>query len=62
MHRKFINEKDFMTDIVFRYTITVCQIVIARGKPQLVLCFSIYRKVVNVNRWRLNDDTLYQNY
>jgi len=25
MHRKWINEKDFVTDIVFRYTITVCQ-------------------------------------
>ena len=29
-------------------------------KPQLVLCFTIYRKVVSVNRRRLNDDTLYQ--
>jgi len=25
MHRKWINEKDFVTDIVFRYTITVRQ-------------------------------------
>jgi len=52
MHRKWINEKDFVTDIVFRYTITVCQSLLwlPEEKPQLVLCFTIYRKVVNVNR------------
>jgi len=40
MNRKWINEKDFVTDIVFRYTITVCQSLlllpvsafVARGK------------------------------
>ena len=25
MHHKWINEKDFESDIVFRYTITACQ-------------------------------------
>jgi len=33
MHHKWINEKDFVTAIVFRYTIAVCQFaVVARGK------------------------------
>jgi len=55
MHRKRINEKDFVTDIVFRHTITVCQSLLSllwlpEEKPQLVLCFTIYRKVVSVNR------------
>jgi len=60
MHRKLINEKDFLTDIVFHYTIAVCQSLLwlPEEKPQLVLCFTIYRKVVSVNRCRLNDDTL----
>ena len=51
MHRKWINEKDFVTDIVFRYTIIVCQYLLwlPEEKPQL-LCFTIYRKVVTVNR------------
>ena len=54
-------KKDFVTDIVFRYTITVCQCLLwlPEEKPQLVLRFIIYRKVVSVNGWRLND-TLYQ--
>jgi len=45
MHRKWINEKDIVTDIVFRYSITVCQSLLwlSRGKSQLVLCFTIYR-------------------
>jgi len=52
MHRKWINEKDFVTDIVFRYTITMCQSLLRlpEEKPQLFLCFTIYRKVVSVNR------------
>jgi len=55
-------EKDFVTDIVFRYTITVCQplLWLLEEKPQLILCFTVYRQVVSVNRWRLNDNTLYQ--
>jgi len=52
MHRKWINEKDIVTDIVFRYTITVCQSLLwlSEEKPQLVLCLTIYRKVVSINR------------
>jgi len=52
MHRKWIDEKDFVTDIVFRYTITVCQspLWLPEEKPQLVLCFTIYHKVVSVSR------------
>jgi len=52
MNRKWINEKDFMTDIVFRYTITVfqSQLWLPEEKPQLVLCFTINRKVVSINR------------
>ena len=52
MHRKWINEQDFVTDIVFRYTITVCQSLLwlPEEKPQLVFCFTIYCKVVSVNR------------
>ena len=63
MNRKWINEKDIVTDIVFRYTITVCQSLLwspEEEKPQLVLCFNIYLKIVSANRWRLNGDTLYQ--
>jgi len=62
MLRKWINEKDFVTYTAFRYTITVCQSLLwwPEEKPQLVLCFTTYRKVVSVNRRRLNDDTLYQ--
>jgi len=50
MHHKWINEKDFVTDIVFRCTITVCQSLLwlPEVKPQLVLCLTIYRKVVSV--------------
>ena len=50
-----------MTDIVFRYTIAVCQSLLwspEEEKPELVLCFTIYPKVACVSRWRLNDDTL----
>jgi len=46
MNRKWINENDFVTDIVFRFTITVCQSLLwllEEEKPQLVLCFTIYR-------------------
>ena len=45
-------KKDFVTDIVFPYTIIVCQSLLwlPVKKPQLVLCFTIYRKVVSVNR------------
>jgi len=52
MNRKWINEKDFVTDIVFRNTITVCQSLLwlLEEKPQLVLCFTVHRKVVSVNR------------
>jgi len=52
MHRRWINEKDFVTDIVFRHTITVRQSLLwlPEEKPHLVLCFTIYRKVVSVNR------------
>ena len=33
MHRNWINKKDFVTDIVFCYTITACQfVVVASGK------------------------------
>jgi len=62
MNRKWINEKDFMTGIVFRCTITACRSLLwlPEEKPQLVLCFTVYRKVVSVNRRRLNYDTLYQ--
>jgi len=44
MNRKWINEKDFVTDVVFRYTITVCHSLLwlSEEKPQLVLCFTIY--------------------
>jgi len=47
MNRKWINEKDFMTDIVFRYTITVCQSLLwlPEEKPKLVLYFTINRKL-----------------
>ena len=43
MHRKWINEKYFVTDIVFRYTITVCQSLLwlPEEKPQLVLFYHI---------------------
>jgi len=36
LHRKWINEKDFVTDIVFRYTITVCHSLLwlPEEKPQ----------------------------
>ena len=52
MNRKWINEKDFVTDIAFRYIITMCQSLLwlPEEKPQLVLCFTIYRKIVSVNR------------
>jgi len=53
MHRKWINEKDFVTDIVFRYTIAVCQSLLwspEEEKPELVLCFTIYPKVACVSR------------
>jgi len=52
MHCKWINKKDFVTDIVFPYTIIACQSLLwlPVKKPQLVLCFTIYRKVVSVNR------------
>jgi len=53
MNRKWINEKDIVTDIVFRYTITVCQSLLwspEEEKPQLVLCFNIYLKIVSANR------------
>jgi len=52
MHRKWIHGKDSVTDIVFRYTIMVCQSLLwlPEEKPQLVLCFTIYHKVVSVNR------------
>jgi len=51
MNRKWINEKDCVTDIVFRYTIALYQSLLwlPKEKPQLVLCFTIYRKVVSVN-------------
>jgi len=47
MHRKWIKEKNLVTDIVFRYTIAVCQSLLwlPEEKPQLVLCFTIYCKV-----------------
>jgi len=35
MNRKWINEKDFVTDIVFRYTITVCQSLLWLPKENL---------------------------
>ena len=61
VNRKWINEKDFDWHCVsLHYYGEPVSAVVARGKPQLVLCFTIYRKVVNVNIWRLNDDTLYQ--
>jgi len=43
VHRKWINEKYFVTDIVFRYTITLCQSLLwlPKEKPQLVLRFTI---------------------
>ena len=54
MHRKWIIEKDFVTDIVFRHTITVCHcqsmLWLPEKKPQLVFCFTVYRKVVSVSR------------
>jgi len=52
MNHKWINDRDFVTDIVFRYTITVRQplLWLPEEKPQLVLCFTIYRIVVSVNR------------
>jgi len=52
MNHKWINENDFVTDIVFRYTITVCQSLLwsPAEKRQLVLCFTVYHKVVSVNR------------
>ena len=52
MKDAWINEKDFVTDVVFRYTVAVCQSLLwlPEEKPQLVLCFTIYRKVVSVNR------------
>jgi len=55
MHRKWINEKDFVTYLVFHYTITVCQSLLwlPEENPQLVLCFTIYRKVVSVNRMKI---------
>ena len=41
MHRKWINEKAFVTDIVFRYTITVCHSLLwlPEEKHELVLLF-----------------------
>jgi len=52
MHRKWINKKDFVTGIVFHYTIALCQSLmwLPEEKPELVLCFTIYRKVVSINR------------
>jgi len=52
MNRKWIKEKDFVIDIVFHYTITMRQSLLwlPEEKPQLVLCFTIYRKVVSINR------------
>jgi len=49
-------KKKFVTDIVFRYTITVCQsllwLPLARGKTSAGSLFYhiAYRKVVSVNR------------
>jgi len=52
MIHKWINEKDFVTDIVFRYTIMVCRSLLwlLEEKPQLVLCFNVYHNVVSVSR------------
>jgi len=47
MRRKWINEKGL------HYYGVPFSAVVARGKLQLVLCFTIYRKVASVSRWRL---------
>jgi len=51
----WINDRDIvtvLTDKVFRYTITVHQSLLwfPGEKLQLVLCFTIYRKVISVNK------------
>jgi len=50
--KKPVDEKDFVTYLVFHYTITVCQSLLwlPEEKLQLVLWFTIYRKAVSVNR------------
>jgi len=55
INRKWLKEKDFVIDIVFHNTITMCQSLLwlPEERPQLVLCFIIYRKfakLLSVNR------------